>query len=110
MNADASVKRLKGAGRPILPMSERKLLLENLRPVDCVIPFSEDTPARLIRAVQPDVLIKGGDWSKGTIVGADVVEGRGGQVISGLFIQGRSTSSIIDKIRGGGQKSGRSRR
>lgn len=100
MNSDASVKRLKGTGRPILPMAERKLLLENLRPVDCVMAFSEDTPAKLIRAVQPDVLIKGGDWPSGTIVGSDIVEARGGRVISGLFIKGRSTTSIIDKIRG----------
>ncbi len=100
VNSDASVRRLKGAGRPILPFAERKLLLENLRPVDCVVVFSQDTPQKLIERVQPDVLIKGGDWSTGTIVGADVVKARGGRVISGLFVKGRSTTSIIDKIRG----------
>lgn len=103
VNSDASTRRLKGRTRPILPLVERKLLLENLRPVDCVIAFGEDTPARLIRKVQPDILIKGGDWSTGTIVGADTVEARGGKVISGLFIKGRSTTSIIDKIRGKGK-------
>lgn len=99
VNSDASTRRLKGPTRPILPLAERKLLLENLKPVDCVIPFSEDTPARLIRKVQPDVLIKGGDWSTGTIVGADTVRARGGRVISGLFVKGRSTTSIVDKIK-----------
>lgn len=100
VNSDASVRRLKGAGRPILPLAERRLLLENLKPVDCVVAFGEDTPQRLIQKIQPDVLIKGGDWSTGTIVGADVVKARGGRVISGLFIKGRSTTSIVDKIRG----------
>ncbi len=100
INSDGSVRRLKGPSRPILPASERKLLLENLKPVDCVLVFPEDTPANLIRKVQPDVLIKGGDWSTGNIIGADTVRARGGKVISGLFIKGRSTSAIIDKIRG----------
>jgi rfaE bifunctional protein nucleotidyltransferase chain/domain len=99
VNSDASVRRLKGAGRPILPLAERKLLLENLKSVDCVVAFGEDTPQRLIEKVQPDILIKGGDWSTGTIIGADVVKARGGKVISGLFIKGRSTTSIVDKIR-----------
>ncbi len=105
VNSDASTRRLKGPTRPILPLAERKLLLESLKPVDCVIAFGEDTPARLIRRVQPDVLIKGGDWSTGTIIGADTVEARGGRVISGLFIKGRSTTSIIDKIQSGGRRS-----
>lgn len=100
VNSDASVRRLKGAGRPILPLADRTLLLENLKPVDCVVAFGEDTPQRLIEKVQPDILIKGGDWSTGTIIGADVVKARKGRVISGLFIKGRSTSSIIHKIRG----------
>jgi D-beta-D-heptose 7-phosphate kinase/D-beta-D-heptose 1-phosphate adenosyltransferase len=104
VNSDASVRRLKGAGRPILPLAERMLLLESLKPVDCAISFVEDTPYRLIQAVQPDVLIKGGDWSKGAIVGGDVVEARGGRVISGLFIKGRSTTNIVEKIRSGAKR------
>jgi|APTNR8051073442_1049403.scaffolds.fasta_scaffold69652_2 rfaE bifunctional protein nucleotidyltransferase chain/domain len=110
INSDASVRRLKGPSRPILPAAERKLLLENLKPVDCVITFPEDTPANLIRKIQPDVLIKGGDWSTGTIVGADTVRARGGKVISGLFVKGRSTSAIIDKIRGKDKKTSKGSR
>lgn len=95
LNSDASVRRLKGKGRPILPLAERAELLRELRAVDFVIPFSEDTPYNLIRKVRPHVLIKGGDWKKGSIVGSDVAD----RVVSGLFVKGRSTTEILKKIK-----------
>ena len=95
LNSDASVRRLKGKGRPILPLAERAELLRELRPVDFVIPFSEDTPYNLTRKIRPHVLIKGGDWKKWTIVGSDVA----GRVVSGLFVKGRSTTDILKKIK-----------
>ena len=108
LNSDASVRRLKGTGRPILRLSERVEILNHLRPVDFVIPFSEITPYRLIQKVQPDILIKGGDWEEKDIVGRDVVLKRGGRVISGIFIHGRSTSAIIRAIRAPKRKKTRS--
>ena len=100
LNSDASVRRLKGPSRPILSLKERAELIECLKPVDYVVSFSEDTPFNIIRKIRPHILIKGGDWKGGTIVGGDVVRKEGGKVVSGLFVKGRSTSQIIGKIRG----------
>ena len=100
VNSDASVKRLKGKGRPVLPLSDRIALLEGLKPVDLVVSFSEDTPLRLIQRIKPDVLIKGGDWVADRMVGAEEVREYGGQVVSGIFVKGRSTTGIIRKIKG----------
>ncbi len=98
LNTDASVKRLKGASRPIIPETERSRLLAALAFVDYVIPFGEDTPKQLIEAVAPDVLVKGADYSLDKIVGADFVMARGGEVKQIEFVDGLSTSEIIRRI------------
>jgi rfaE bifunctional protein nucleotidyltransferase chain/domain len=99
LNDDASVQRLKGPSRPILDQETRSLALASLTFVDAVTLFSDDTPLDLIEAVQPDVLVKGGDYSADTVVGSAEVVARGGQVTIIPFIEGYSTTSIIEKIR-----------
>lgn len=99
VNDDASVARLKGASRPINPLADRMAVLAGLASVDWVVPFSEDTPARLIERLKPDVLVKGGDWRVDQIAGADHVLARGGEVRVLAFKPGRSTTSVIDAIR-----------
>ena len=98
MNADRSVRANKGPGRPITPEAERAEVLEALTAVDGVVVFDEDTPYDLIRALQPDVLVKGADWAEDAIVGRDVVEQRGGCVVRATIEPGYSTSAIIRKI------------
>jgi D-beta-D-heptose 7-phosphate kinase/D-beta-D-heptose 1-phosphate adenosyltransferase len=98
LNSDASVRRLKGPTRPILSELERATVLAALRSVDFVVIFGEDTPAELIRAIVPDVLVKGGDWSEDQIVGADVVHRAGGRVLSLPFVEGKSTTGIVERI------------
>jgi len=99
LNSDASVRRNKGPERPINPEAERAEVLAALECVDAVSIFDEDTPADIIRRVQPDVLVKGADWPADQIVGRDTVEARGGRVILEPVAQGHSTSAIIDKVR-----------
>jgi len=99
VNADASVRRNKGPARPINPESERAEVIAALEVVEAVVVFGEDTPAEIIRLVQPDVLVKGADWPPDQIVGRDTVEARGGQVILVAIEQGYSTSSIVEKVR-----------
>jgi rfaE bifunctional protein nucleotidyltransferase chain/domain len=99
LNSDASVRRNKGPARPINPEEERAELLLALDCVDAVSIFDEETPAEIIRAVQPDVLVKGADWPADQIVGRDTVEARGGVVIREPVEQGYSTSAIIDRAR-----------
>ncbi|HYD47677.1 MAG TPA: D-glycero-beta-D-manno-heptose 1-phosphate adenylyltransferase [Terriglobales bacterium] len=98
VNSDASVRRLKGPSRPLQPARDRCELLAALAAVDYVTVFSEDTPYELIRAVQPDVLVKGGDWKPEAIVGADLVRARRGQVRSLRFAAGRSTTALVERI------------
>lgn len=98
INADASVKRLKGPTRPIQNESDRSEILAALESVDATVIFTEDTPENLIKMVQPDVLVKGGDWKINQIVGGEFVQGYGGQVLSLMFIDGKSTTSIVSKI------------
>ena len=98
LNSDASVKRLKGEDRPVNDEKERQYVLSNLKAVDFVEIFSEDTPYDLIKEVHPNILVKGGDWKPENIVGSDIVLKNGGQVISLKFIEGRSTTGIIKKI------------
>ncbi len=98
LNSDESIKRLKGENRPINPLEYRKKVLENLKPVDMVVVFDEDTPENLIKQVKPDVLVKGGDYTIDTIVGADFVMSYGGKVETIEFIYDISTSKIINKI------------
>ena len=99
LNSDASVRQNKGPQRPINPQEERAEVLEALACVDAVVLFDDDTPAEIIRAIQPDILVKGADWAENAIVGRDTVEARGGQVVRIPVEQGFSTSSIIDRIR-----------
>lgn len=101
VNTDASVKRLnKGPNRPIQNENDRMLLLSAIQFVEAVILFDEDTPLDLIKAIQPDVLVKGGDWKESEIVGADVVKAKGGEVKVIPFVEGYSTTSIEKRIRG----------
>jgi len=100
LNADASVHRNKGPARPINPQDERAEVLAALACVDAVSIFDEDTPAEIIRRVQPDVLVKGADWPADQIVGRETVEARGGRVILESVEPGYSTTGLIDKIRG----------
>ena len=104
VNADASVRRLKGPGRPLTPAKERAEILAALGCVDFVTIFGSTTPLQLIRAIGPDVLVKGGDWPVDTIVGREVVEGRGGKVVSIPFVKNRSTTAVIRKIKGAGTR------
>jgi len=99
LNSDASVRRNKGPNRPVIPEAERAELLLALECVDAVSIFDEETPAEIISAVQPDVLVKGADWPADQIVGRDTVEARGGVVIREPVEQGYSTSAIIEKAR-----------
>jgi rfaE bifunctional protein nucleotidyltransferase chain/domain len=100
LNSDASVRRLgKGADRPVTPEAARALVLAGLAAVDCVILFDEDTPLELITRLQPDVLVKGTDYSRDAIVGADLVESRGGRVVRVPLVDGFSTSSIVERLR-----------
>lgn len=99
LNSDASVKQLKGQHRPIHDLKTRQMMLASLDFVDAVIIFEEDTPARLIEAVLPDVLVKGGDYKPEDIVGYHTVVHNGGQVVTLAFIEGYSTTSIEQKIR-----------
>lgn len=98
LNSDSSVKRLKGEARPINAEQDRKFVLENLKAVDCVEIFYEDTPLELIKSVDPDVLVKGGDWKPEEIVGSGFVLSNGGEVKSLTFKNGYSTTKIIQKI------------
>ena len=95
LNSDASVKRIKGEGRPVQDEQSRALLLASLRFVDAVILFDEDTPKDLIEFVKPDVLVKGGDYTEETIVGAEFVKANGGEVVVVPLVEGYSTSSIL---------------
>ena len=95
VNSDRSVRRLKGAGRPIVPLRERMEILAALRAVDGVVPFGGATPARLIVRIRPDVLVKGADYRKAEIVGRDTVEAAGGRVVTVPLRRGRSTSGLI---------------
>jgi rfaE bifunctional protein nucleotidyltransferase chain/domain len=98
INSDASVRRIKGEKRPILPQQMRAYLLDNLKPVDYVVIFEEDTPLELIKAIKPDVLVKGADWDLERIVGADFVLSYGGRVERIAFSFNISTSKVIERV------------
>ncbi len=103
LNSDSSVQRLgKGPDRPLNDQDSRALVLASLRCVDAIVIFEEDTPLDLIKAVGPDVLVKGGDWKADQIVGADVVEALGGEVRSLKLVDGFSTTELVRRIRHGG--------
>jgi D-glycero-beta-D-manno-heptose 1-phosphate adenylyltransferase len=99
INSDRSVRENKGPARPITPAAERAEILEALASVDAVVVFDEPTPADLVRAIQPDVLVKGADWAEDRIVGREEVEARGGTVVRIPVEEGWSTSSIVAKVR-----------
>ena len=98
VNSDASVRGIKGEKRPINAAADRMETLAALESVDYVVLFPEPDPHRIIAALQPDVLVKGGDWPIEKIIGRDIVEARGGKVISVGYIEGASTTGIIEKI------------
>lgn len=98
VNTDASIRRIKGHGRPINTNRDRAAVLAALASVDYVCFFKEDTPENLIRKLIPDVLVKGADWKKGEIVGGDVVSAHGGRVERIRLTAGRSTTNVIQKI------------
>jgi rfaE bifunctional protein nucleotidyltransferase chain/domain len=98
LNDDESVRRLKGKNRPINTLEDRAFVLLSIRWVDFVVPFSEDTPERIIREISPDVLVKGGDYRIEDIAGADFVLSKGGRVEIFNYLEGYSTTSIIKKI------------
>ena len=99
LNSDASVRRLKGPERPINPVEDRAEVLAGLACVDLVAVFEQDTPEELIRAVCPDVLVKGADWKDKGVVGAEFVESRGGEVKLIELVPGRSTTAIVSRIK-----------
>lgn len=98
LNSDDSIKRLKGPARPINPLRARAEVLSAIRYVDHVVPFSEDTPLELIKAVKPDVLVKGGDWKEDEIIGADIVKSRGGRLVIVPCLEGYSTTGLLRKL------------
>jgi D-beta-D-heptose 7-phosphate kinase / D-beta-D-heptose 1-phosphate adenosyltransferase len=102
LNSDDSVRRLKGPGRPVNPEEDRAVVLAALAAVDYVTVFAEDTPRELIGALLPDVLVKGGDYSRDTIVGADQVEAAGGRVVVAPLLPGRSTTAILQRASASG--------
>jgi rfaE bifunctional protein nucleotidyltransferase chain/domain len=99
VNSDASVKRLKGPGRPVRSEAERAYVLAALEAVDAVTVFEQDTPLELVQVILPDVLVKGGDYSPETVVGAAEVQARGGNVVIIPLTPGHSTTSTIERLR-----------
>jgi rfaE bifunctional protein nucleotidyltransferase chain/domain len=99
LNSDASVRRLKGPDRPVRSEAERAYVVAAFEAVDCVVVFEQDTPLELVRALEPDVIVKGGDYVEATIVGANEVRARGGDVVVVPLTPGQSTTSIIEKLR-----------
>ncbi|HRN26332.1 MAG: D-glycero-beta-D-manno-heptose 1-phosphate adenylyltransferase [Ignavibacteriaceae bacterium] len=99
LNSDSSIKRIKGDKRPILKQDERAFIVSNLKPVDYVIFFDEDTPAEIINDLIPDVLVKGADWTIDKIIGREIVEANGGEVKTIQFVNDQSTSNIIKIIK-----------
>lgn len=99
LNSDSSIKRIKGQKRPIFSEKQRALILSSIYFVDYIVIFNEDTPLKLIKAIEPDILVKGADWNKNSIVGKDLVEGLGGKVVRIPILKGFSTTSIIQKLK-----------
>ncbi len=98
LNSDASVRRLKGENRPVVPGTDRARVMGALRAVDRVTLFEQDTPFELIEALKPDVLVKGGDWKPEDVVGKDIVEAHGGRVEIVPLVKGRSTTNVIAEV------------
>jgi rfaE bifunctional protein nucleotidyltransferase chain/domain len=98
VNEDESVRKIKGESRPIFPLEERLEVLDAIEDIDYLISFSEETPQRVIAALLPDVLVKGGDWTAEEVVGKREVEKAGGRVVIIPYLEGRSTSEIVERI------------
>ncbi len=98
INSDASVRRLKGPARPVRGEADRAYVLAALETVDLVVVFAEDTPLELVRLLEPDVIVKGGDYTEDSIVGASEVRSRGGRVVVVPLTPGQSTTAIIEKL------------
>jgi D-beta-D-heptose 7-phosphate kinase/D-beta-D-heptose 1-phosphate adenosyltransferase len=107
VNSDRSVRAIKGPDRPVIPERERAEVLAALACVDAVLVFDEDTPERVVRAIQPDVLVKGADWPADAIVGRDTVEARGGRIVRAELATGYSTTAILERIKAARQSGGR---
>ncbi|HMU60918.1 MAG TPA: adenylyltransferase/cytidyltransferase family protein [Gemmatimonadales bacterium] len=100
VNSDASARRLgKAPDRPLVPQQDRARMLAGFAAVDCVVIFDEDTPLEVIRALEPDVLVKGADYARGQIVGADLVEARGGRVVRVELVPDQSTTRLVERLR-----------
>ena len=98
INSDESVRKIKGNSRPINNEEDRMYVLENLKPVDFVIIFKEDTPYEIIKNIMPDILVKGGDWKVDDIVGSDIVNASGGKTLSLKYVKDYSTTNVIRKL------------
>jgi rfaE bifunctional protein nucleotidyltransferase chain/domain len=98
LNSDSSVKMIKGDKRPVVTEENRAYVLANLKPVDYVIIFSEDTPYNTIKKVMPDILVKGADWSEDKIIGSDIVKQSGGEIKRIKFVENNSSTNIIERI------------
>ena len=98
LNSDSSVRKLKGSRRPIMTQADRAYLLSAIEAIDCIVVFDEATPARLIQSVIPDVLVKGGDYLPEDVVGYDTVTENGGIVEIVPYVEGKSTSGIVNSI------------
>ncbi len=98
LNTDASTRKLKGPSRPVFPLKERFEVLAAISDIDYLTSFSDPTPRRIIAALLPDILIKGGDWGTGEIVGREEVEAAGGKVVRAPYLKGHSSTNIIRKI------------
>ena len=104
LNSDSSVKRLKGSSRPIVKVNDRAKLIAALESVDYVTVFGEDTPLKTIKALKPDIMVKGSDWKKNNIVGSCILSGYGGRVSTIKIAKGRSTTNLINQIVKNSQK------
>ena len=99
VNSDISIKKIKGEKRPVVPQAQRMQILAALEAIDYVVIFEEENPLKIIKELQPDILVKGGDWPVETIVGREIVEKKGGKVISVPLMKGISTTNIIEEVK-----------
>lgn len=99
VNSDISIKKIKGEKRPVVPQAQRMQVLAALEAIDYVVIFDEENPFKIIKEIQPDILVKGGDWPVETIVGREIVEKKGGKVLSIPLMEGISTTNIIEEVK-----------
>lgn len=99
VNSDISIKKIKGEKRPVVPQAQRMQVLAALEAIDYVVIFDEENPLKIIKELQPDILVKGGDWTVEAIVGREIVEKKGGKVISIPLMEGISTTNIIEEVK-----------